>query len=130
VRSVDTLADMTAPPDYWVATIPGLRTVSEMNQREHWSVRNARRELHHRVVLCALRSQIGNSPPACPVVVTLTRLGPRRMDSDNNVMSFKHCRDAVAKWLCVDDGDEASVRWEYGQETAKGYAVRVEIRRA
>jgi hypothetical protein len=128
--SVDALDDMTAPADYWVVSLPGLRTQSEMNLREHWGKRNARRERQQRVTLCALRSQIGNRPPPCPLVAKLTRVGPRRMDSDNAVISLKHVRDAVAKYLGVDDGDEASVRWEYGQEVAKTYAVRVEIRRA
>jgi hypothetical protein len=130
MKSVNVVADMTAAPDYWVADLRGLRTQSEMNLREHWGKRNARRERQQRVTLCALRSQIGNRPPPCPLVAKLTRVGPRRMDSDNAVISLKHVRDAVAKWLGVDDGDEARVRFEYGQEVAKAYAVRVEIRRA
>ena len=42
--------------------------------------------------------------PVFPIVVTITRLGPRALDSDNLASSGKHVRDAIATWLGVDDG--------------------------
>jgi hypothetical protein len=53
----------------------------------------------------------------------------RLLDDDNLVGSLKPIRDAVAKWLGVDDGDKR-VRWECGQvEThgATGVSVKVEV---
>jgi hypothetical protein len=38
----------------------------------------------------------------------------------------KGCRDAVAAWLGIDDGDDR-VRWEVRGEVARGYAVRITI---
>jgi hypothetical protein len=64
-------------------------------------------------------------------VVTLTRIGPRDLDSDNLAGSAKAVRDAVARWLGVDDGPRAPVEWRYAQERpakgAKRYAVRITI---
>jgi hypothetical protein len=64
--------------------------------------------------------------PHFPCVVRLTRVGPRKLDSDNVATAFKATRDGIADWLQVDDGDESLVTWEYGQERG-AYAVRVEV---
>jgi hypothetical protein len=60
------------------------------------------------------------------VVVRLTRIGPRKLDSDNVAGACKATRDGVADWLGVDDGDESRVRWVYAQERG-AYGVRVEV---
>lgn len=52
--------------------------------------------------------------PAMPVVVTLTRLAPRKLDDDNLASAFKAVRDAVAEWLGVDDGSD-QYQWVYRQ---------------
>ena len=58
----------------------------------------------------------------------LTRIGPRRLDSDNLAAALKHVRDGVADALGMDDGDPRLV-WLYGQRRGKPgeYAVLVEI---
>jgi hypothetical protein len=63
-----------------------------------------------------------------PFVVTLTRIAPRKLDSDNLNSAFKAMRDGIADWLCVDDGHE-SVTWVYAQRKGrKGeYAAEVAI---
>ena len=68
-----------------------------------------------------------------PAVVTLVRIGPRKLDSDNVAYSFKAFRDGVAEALGVNDGDDRAIVWKYAQERApKGakytYGVRVEVR--
>lgn len=60
------------------------------------------------------------------VVVTLTRLGPRKLDSDNLAGSFKAIRDGVADALGIDDGSEL-IQWEYRQEKSKECSVVIEI---
>lgn len=60
--------------------------------------------------------------------VLITRIGPRRLDSDNLAISAKAVRDGIAQALGVDDGDETAVRWDYAQERGS-YGVRVRIER-
>lgn len=99
-------------------TLP-LRLVSGANVREHWAVRAKRAKAHRTACLLV---------PSCdvPCVVTLTRFGPRELDSDNLAISAKHVRDGIADRLGVNDNDPRVV-WLYAQERAKEYGVRVEI---
>lgn len=48
------------------------------------------------------------------IEVTLTRQGPRALDSDNLASAFKAIRDEVALKLGVNDNDPR-VTWSYGQ---------------
>jgi hypothetical protein len=58
-------------------------------------------------------------------VVTITRIGPRQLDSDNAVGSAKHVRDQVAACLGLDDGDK---RLTWNVEQAKGpFGVKIRI---
>lgn len=59
--------------------------------------------------------------------IRLVRLAPRRMDCDNLAGALKSLRDGLAKALEIDDGDPR-IRWEYDQEIAHLYAVRVEMK--
>jgi hypothetical protein len=79
-------------------------------------------------------SSFAEDPPALPVVVTLTRIAPRRLDSDNLQGGCKAARDEVAAWLGVDDADPR-VEWRYEQSKALGvrvarYALRIDVRSA
>ena len=106
-----------------------VRTVSEANSHEHWRYRQKRAKDQHWHVRVALVA--GNAPwnwdERRPFHIHLTRLATRKLDTDNLAGSLKHVRDAVAKFLGVDDGDEQKVTWSVGQEKAKGYSVRVEF---
>lgn len=96
-----------------------LKTVSEMNAREHWSVRFRRKKEQQKAVKYAL---IFAGVPVVmdgPVSITLQRIGGRRMDKDNLASSMKHVQDAVAKHLHMDDGDER-IAWEYRQKPGGG----------
>lgn len=104
-----------------------VKLISEANQREHWSVKNKRKKAQQRTVeLVWLAGRYRVSPP---VVVTLTRVGVRKLDSDNLAGSCKHVQDAIAKCLGVDDGDERKVRWVYEQRKGlpKQYLLEVRI---
>lgn len=103
-----------------------IKTVSEANVREHWRKR-ADRTREHRFVaylatIVALRAAgyaAGNGVrPALqkPIVVTLTRIGPRKLDSDNLAGSAKHARDGIADALGINDGDDQQAVWVYGPQ--------------
>jgi hypothetical protein len=64
---------------------------------------------------------------ARPLRITLTRIGPRKLDNDNAVASMKHVRDSLARVLGINDGDETAAVWDYGPQQAGKYAVRVRI---
>jgi len=99
-----------------------LRTVSGMNVREHWRVR-AKRVRQER-----LATGLAIAKLRCPVpcVITLTRLSPGTLDDDNLQAAFKAVRDAVAAHIGIDDGDHR-IQWEYAQEKAKSFGVRIEV---
>jgi hypothetical protein len=101
-----------------------VRTVSEANQREHWTVRNRRKKGQQEAtlfVLCAVNGDSILSTRAVAVWmgvdVHLTRYASRALDSDNLVGSMKHVRDAIAFWIGVDDGDPR-VGYQVGQRVA------------
>lgn len=103
-------------------TIP-MKAASTANLREHHMVK-ARR----------LKSQRQAAMLKCPpwsagalLVIELTRVGPRELDSDNLASALKSVRDGIAAKLKFDDASKL-VRWDYKQ--AKGeYEIRVRIYR-
>jgi hypothetical protein len=64
--------------------------------------------------------------PSFPCRVTFERIGPRLLDSDNLAFAFKGCRDELAKFYGVDDGDPRW-HWEYQQAQTPAYGVRIII---
>jgi hypothetical protein len=100
----------------------------------HWSKGSRARKRQHEVVRMAMwrrcepiRHRQTPGPWGGPFVVTLTRLGVRTLDGDNLQGAFKATRDGVAEAMGVDDGDEARVSWEYAQEKAARYGIRITI---
>lgn len=106
-------------------TIP-LRLVSEANSREHWSVKAKRARVQRHAVLLALRAH--KAPKPWPCVVTITRMGVRKLDDDNLARSAKSVRDSVAHYLGHDDGDPG-YDWRYAQRAAgvRRYGVEITI---
>lgn len=106
-----------------------LRTVSSLNQREHWSKR-ARRTKTQRTV-ARLKTESELRPVRrwfVPTTVKLTRVAPGKLDGDNLQGALKAVRDGIADALGIDDGDD-SVTWTYDQQRgrARQYAVIVEL---
>lgn len=100
---------------------------STTNLREHPLARKSRVERVHETVLEALEG-CGRAPGAVlaeaaggVLVVRLTRSAPRGLDDDNLAGSLKAARDAVAKWLEVDDRELERVRYFVYQ--AKGPTI-------
>lgn len=105
-----------------VAELP-LRTLS-VNVREHWAKRAERRREERAMARMALGAV---EVPEPPFGVVLTRIGKKRLDSDNLAGSFKSVRDGIADWAGIDDGLEDLVWYEYEQETGAEYGVRIEL---
>jgi hypothetical protein len=105
-------------------TIP-LRLALGLNAREHWRKRASRVKAEKLAVLMYLRQAVRTLPPL-PAVVTITRIGKRRCDSDNVPGGAKAVRDQIAAVYGVDDGSDL-YDWRYGQEIGKEYGVRVDI---
>ena len=89
-----------------------LKIISEANQRGHWSKSAGRKALHRNTARCILRSHA--RPEAEKIKITLTRIAPRKLDSDNLQSGFKSVRDGVSDWLVINDGSPR-LTWEYAQ---------------
>ena len=104
-----------------------IHIVSEANMREHFRVVAKRKALHRQTarwhMQCFLRPV-----PERAATITLTRIGPRMLDDDNLASGFKACRDGVADWLGIDDGDKR-LTWRYAQRKgpARHYSAEVLI---
>jgi hypothetical protein len=109
--------------------VPGLKTVSELNSREHWGARNRRKQDQQQLVAVAMSNALARRTVELPCVVRLTRIGPKKLDEGDNLSSaFKGIRDQIARQLGVDDGGD-QVQFQYAQMPigSRDYAVKVEI---
>lgn len=95
--------------------IPGLVPSTTLNDRSHWSVRYRKAKKERETALLCLMTK--GRPPELPVTVELTRHATRLLDDDNLVSCMKACRDGVADWLGVDDGDPR-ITWVVKQRKA------------
>lgn len=106
-------------------TIP-IRIESTPNLREHWAARAKRAREQKSATWYALKD--AKAPHDLPCVVTLTRVAPRTLDTDNLAAGLKACRDGVALWLQADDADPR-IEWRYAQRKGgtKEYAALVDV---
>jgi len=63
--------------------------------------------------------------PSPPLLITITRVGPKKLDDDNLAISCKYVRDEIARTVGIDDGSPLYT-WIYKQRAGK-YGVEVEI---
>jgi hypothetical protein len=98
--------------------------------REHWReawLRHKEQKQMIHLFLSPLKSCL-----RIPCTVRLYRLSQKELDDDNNVVSFKYIRDAIAEVITGDmrpgraDGDKR-IKWEYFQEKANEAGIRIEI---
>ena len=104
-----------------------IETRSEANTHEHWRGR-ANRAVHQRtsVRVSLYEADFGGIRKHRPLVVVLTRISPRELDSDNLVGAMKAPRDGVADFLGSDDRNP-EIAWHVTQ--TRGVAgVRVLVR--
>lgn len=100
-----------------------LRTRSAANLREHWAQRHRRVQMERTAVRLVVGRKLKGLKLPCRV--HLIRMGPRRLDFDNLVSSFKATRDEVAALIGVDDADPR-IEWAYSQTSGR-YAVIVQV---
>ncbi len=109
-------------------TIP-VRLESTANKREHWAPKARRAKQHRTTALYAMHLAAGGRAIALPCVVTIMRVAPRPLDTDNLAISAKSCRDGIADYLGVKDNDPR-VTWNYAQcrgDKPKLYEVFVTV---
>lgn len=110
-----------------------VRIESEANRRDHWAARKRRFDAQAEAVTGHWLAS--TSPRMRQVVrqagtyaVSLTRIGPRRLDPDNLAGGMKRAQDTVAKILGIDDGDKR-ITWVYDQAKGKpreyGLIIRI-----
>lgn len=116
-----------------VYVIP-IKTVSEANGRDHWSVKARRvrsqRDAGKIHTLAAAQRQAHRHATwlvlGQALAVTVTRIAPGTLDSDNLSGSQKAMRDGIADALGIDDRDPR-VTWSYAQRRGKPREYAVEI---
>ncbi len=96
------------------------------NSRLHWrrmtSLKRGQRWATH---ISMKKCRESAAVPALPLVVTITRHGPRKLDDDNLAAACKYVRDQIAEEVGMDDGSPLYT-WVYKQVTGP-YGVDVEI---
>lgn len=117
-------------------TVPVRIESANVMRDRHWSIRKRKTDEQKSAVFWSYRKATSGRGRHYAmrlladqhVTVTLTRIGPRKLDSDNLTSGFKSVRDQVADILGVDDGDER-VEWICRQERGRPreYAARIRI---
>jgi hypothetical protein len=111
----------------WIIPV---HTISEANNQQHWTIKKQRRD-EQKLKVWAI-SQEEKALLSLPLHIKLTRIGKRKLDSDNLPVSMKYIRDAIADYLipfCPPghaDGNE-NLSWEYDQKIDKKYSVIAEF---
>lgn len=111
-------------------TLP-IRTVSEANCSQHWTVKGKRHEQQKRHVFWQFMKE--DPQLSLPCHIKLTRYAPRKLDRHDNLpMSFKWILDTLCGHLIpgraagrADDDERITV--EYDQQIAKKYSIRIEM---
>jgi hypothetical protein len=102
-----------------------LRLPSLSNVRLHWRAMSSLKKKQKRVTRLVLSRVI---MPPCPLTITITRIGPMKLDGDNLQASCKYVRDEIARAVGVDDGSDVYT-WNYEQRIGTyGVEVLVETR--
>lgn len=111
-----------------ISVLLPIRTESEANVRECWQSKHRRAKNQRGIARMMLVASCRGISRSARIYVTLTRIGVRKLDSDNLARSFKAVRDGIADAIGIDDGSDR-IGFHYRQERGrpKEYAVRVEI---
>lgn len=129
-----------------------IQIISLANQRAHWSVKSERAAEQSGACELAVKSAAAflswwPERQTLGVIVTLTRLGVRKMDSHDGLRdAFKAVVDGIANGLQIGtpkmgakkvlglvvttyryDDSDARISWEYAQEYPSAYGVRVRV---
>lgn len=112
-------------------TIPNIKLISEANNSDHWTKKRKRRQL----LQFWIRQYWNQANPqiSLPCQITLTRISPRKLDSDNLQTALKGARDEIADLLIPGkkkgqaDSDKR-LSWAYDQkQIPKTHALNIKI---
>lgn len=127
-----------------------IKTVSEANCSEHWSVKAKRHRQQQWFIRLAYSRYLPNlvidtSLGQPCYQIKMIRIAPRKLDDDNLVSAFKWIRDELSELLIPEkamsyidkkgktqklkgraDSDERIV-WKYDQLIDRAYSVRIEV---
>mgnify|MGYP001559218095 CR=1 FL=1 len=106
-----------------------IRTVSEANVHGKMRAKMRRVKEQRTVARMLVGPHVAGDIPGFPLVVRLTRLGPRSLDDDNLRSALKAVRDGVTDGLGLADDSDIRLAWEYDQTKSKEYNVVVEFTR-
>lgn len=89
----------------------GVTVKSELNMREHWIAKHKRKKTQQKITRIWLLNEIPLRDRHFPgeYAIQFTRLkgrGQRDFDSDNLESAFKHVRDELSRFMCIDDGSK------------------------
>lgn len=128
--------------NFLIEIVLPIKTVSELNCSEHWTVKYKRHKQQQFFTRLAMKKYL---PIQLPCLIILTRLSPRHLDGDNLVGSFKYIRDEISECLLPEKAktyinkkgrvqqikgradDDERLTWEYNQEKSKTTGIRVQI---
>jgi len=102
--------------------------ISEANIKEHWSKGHKRHKDQKFLVTNALSHN--KVSKKLPVTITLTRLSPRKLDSDNLQTAFKYVRDAISEYFIPGKGpgradDDPRLLWIYDQIKSEDKGIQL-----
>lgn len=122
-----------------------LKTVSEGNSSEHWSVSSKRHQQQQFFVRLLFNQEHAPIPMPCEII--LTRISSRFLDSEENLpMAFKWIKDEIGAQLFPEKvvvyqkksgkhatnkghaDSDSRVTWKYAQEKGPIQSIRIEIR--
>lgn len=95
-------------------TLP-IRTASEANGREHWRAKAKRVQQQRWVAGASVRTAIRGFEWHLPLVVLLTRVSQRSLDTDNLASALKAVRDGIADAFEAPDDGPKLATWLYDQ---------------
>jgi hypothetical protein len=120
-----------------------LRTVSESNRNEHWSVKRKRHQFQQFMIRSVFKNEV--NPIYLPCTVVLTRIGPRTLDIEENLpMAFKWIKDEIGACLFPEKvviyknrhgryvknkghaDSDSRITWKYAQEKGRP-GIRIEF---
>ena len=109
-----------------------IKVISEANTRDHWRTKHRRKKKQRDAIVCWWWKEDVNVK--LPIHVKLTRISPRRLDSDNLVSAFKHTRDVIADLITpglapgrADDLPGLTFSYEQRKGGSKKYEIEIEL---
>ena len=102
-----------------------IRLPSLANMRSSWRVVRLKKRQKTATFACMRKMMESATLPSLPLVITITRIGPRRLDDDNLAAACKYVRDQIAAIVGTDDGS-SQYTWQYHQRIGE-YGVEVDI---